>query len=260
MTESVQSNEKYTNILGVKLSAVNMTMALHTIDEWIRRQQANYVCVAPVHSIMECFDSPELRDVFNHAGLVTPDGMPLVWVSRLHGQATTERVYGPDLLLALCEHGMALGYRHYFYGGAEGVAEILVERLHSRFPELQVAGLYSPPFRTLTSEEESNIIDRINATNPTIVWVGLGAPKQERWMAANLLNLSAPVLIGVGAAFDFHAGLKPQAPRWMQRSGLEWLFRLSTEPKRLWKRYLINNPRFVYHVLMQTVGLRQYDV
>lgn len=260
MSEQGQAKVESVNVLGVQLSATNMAMVLRTADEWIRKREAHYVCVTPVHSIMECYDSPSLRQIFNGAGLVTPDGMPLVWLSHLRGYSQVSRVYGPDLMLALCEYGISRSYRHYFYGGAEGVANLLVERLRSRFPELEVAGVYAPPFRSLTVEEENAIIDRINETNPSIVWVGLGAPKQERWMASNVGRVSAPVLIGVGAAFDFHAGLKPQAPRWMQRNGLEWFYRLLTEPRRLWKRYLFNNPRFVVLSLLQILGIRKYPL
>jgi N-acetylglucosaminyldiphosphoundecaprenol N-acetyl-beta-D-mannosaminyltransferase len=259
-TQTSLKHMQYVNILGVKVSAVNMTLVLQIIDQWIRTRRSNYVCVTPVHSIMECYDSQDLTDIYNDAGLVTPDGMPLVWLSRLQGHPEVSRVYGPDLMLALCEYGLSRSYRHYFYGGAEGVADLLVEQLRTKFPEIKIAGVYSPPFRSLSLEEEQAVAERINATLPDIVWVGLGAPKQERWMSAHLGRLSAPALIGVGAAFDFHAGLKPQAPGWMQRNGLEWVFRLVSEPRRLWKRYLINNPRFIAHTLLQLIGIRTYPI
>jgi N-acetylglucosaminyldiphosphoundecaprenol N-acetyl-beta-D-mannosaminyltransferase len=181
-----------------------------------------------------------------------------VWLSRLRGFRDVERVYGPDLLLACCDHSRVIGYRHFFYGGGPGVPELLSERLRARFPGLSVAGGFSPPFRELTPDEDAECVHRINAAHPDIVWVGLGTPKQERWMAEHRATLDAAVLIGVGAAFDFHAGLKRQAPRWMQRSGLEWLFRLLAEPRRLWRRYLRNNPLFVWHVLLQSLHLREY--
>ena len=181
-----------------------------------------------------------LRDVHNAADMVTPDGMPLVWLGRLFGHRHVTRVYGPDLLLELCAATAIPGLRHFFYGGGEGVAEILTSRLRERFPALVVAGTCTPPYRPLSAAERATIIETIEASRPDIVWVGLGAPKQERWMAEFAPNLRIPVLIGVGAAFDFHAGVKPQAPRWMQRSGLEWLFRLATEPRRLWRRYLLS--------------------
>lgn len=249
-----------TDVLGVGVSAVNMELALRTIEGWIARGEQHYVCVSGVHGVMESQADEALRQIHNRAGMVTPDGMPLVWLSRLNGRRHVDRVYGPDLMLACCELSLRRGYRHYFYGGAEGVPELLAERLSKRFPGLRVVGTYSPPFRPLTPEEDETLVDRINATEPDIVWVGLSTPKQERWMAAHVGRVRAPVLIGVGAAFDFHAGLKKQAPFWMQRSGLEWLFRLGTEPRRLWKRYLVNNPRFVWRILLQAAGLVHYDL
>ncbi|HXH09762.1 MAG TPA: WecB/TagA/CpsF family glycosyltransferase [Alphaproteobacteria bacterium] len=237
------------------MSAINMPMALHTIEEWIARRKPHYVCVTPVHAIMESQRHPELKRIHNAAGLVTPDGMPLVWLSRLLGFPHVERVYGPDLLLALCERSVTRGYRHFFYGGAPGVVDKLVLRLQARFPGLIVCGTYTPPFRPLTREEDWEATAQIDGAKPDIVWVGISTPKQQRWMAEHVGRLSAPVLIGVGAAFDFHAGVKRQAPRWMQRSGLEWCFRLLTEPRRLWRRYLIDNPSFVWLVLLQLLGL-----
>ena len=246
------------NILGVGVSALNMAMALEIIEGWIERREPHYVCVTGVHGVMESQRDEELRRIHNRAGLVTPDGMPLVWLSRLQSFHHVERVYGPDLMLALCERSVAKGYRHFFYGGAEGVPEQLASVLQKRFPGLQVAGTFSPPFRPLTADEDDRIVQMINAAAPDIVWVGLSTPKQERWMAGHRERLTAPVLIGVGAAFDFLTGRKPQAPRWMQRAGLEWLFRLLTEPRRLWRRYLYHNPRFVLLVLLQLLGLRHY--
>lgn len=248
------------NVLGVGVSAVSMEQALTRIDAWIARRHPNYICVTGVHGVMESQQDEDLRQIHNHAGMVVPDGMPLVWLGKLHGHSHMTRVYGPDLMLALCERSVERGYRHYLYGGAEGVPELLAERLRQRFPGIQIVGTYSPPFRPLTPEEDETIVQRINQSHPDIVWVGLSTPKQERWMAAHVGRVSAPVLIGVGAAFDFHAGLKPQAPRWMQRSGLEWFFRLLTEPRRLWRRYLINNPKFVARVAMQLGGFQRYSL
>ncbi len=253
-------NIERTNVLGVGISAINVPMALEVLDAWIRQPHHTYVCITGVHGVMESQADPELRKIHNQAGLVTPDGMPMVWMSRLAGHKHVDRVYGPDLMLAVCEASLQKGYRHFFYGGNEGVPELLRDKLQEKFPGLQVVGTYSPPFRPLTPEEDAAIVARINAARPDIVWVGLSTPKQERWMAAHLGKVQAPVMIGVGAAFDFHAGLKPQAPRWMQRSGLEWLFRMVSEPKRLARRYLQNNPRFVMAVLMQLLGLRRYKL
>ncbi len=234
-----------TDVLGVNVSAINMDQALATIKGWVDRRAAHYVCVTGVHGVMESHDDPSLRDIHNAAGLVTPDGMPLVWISRMRGFKHADRVYGPDLMLALCEASVNWGGRHFLYGGAEGVPELLAKKLKERFPGLNIVGTYSPPFRALTPQEDEEIVTMINASGADIVWVGLSTPKQERWMHAHIGRLAAPVMLGVGAAFDFHAGLKKQAPRWMQRSGLEWFFRMCTEPKRLWRRYMRNNPRFV---------------
>jgi len=242
------------NILGVKVSAIDMEMAVRTIEDWIARRESHYVCVTGVHGVMESQRDEEVRRIHNAAGLVTPDGMPLVWLSRLMGFSHVERVYGPDLMLAVCARSITQGYRHFFYGGAPGVAEKLALRLQSRFPTLQVVGTYSPPFRPLTPEEDAAVVRCINAAQPDIVWVGISTPKQESWMNEHVGRLSAPVLVGVGAAFDFHAGVKRQAPRWMQHWGLEWLFRLMTEPRRLWRRYLINNSCFLWLVLLQALG------
>jgi N-acetylglucosaminyldiphosphoundecaprenol N-acetyl-beta-D-mannosaminyltransferase len=242
------------------VSAINLNMALTQIDQWIAQQNHQYVCVTGVHGVMESQHDQALRRIHNEAGMVTPDGMPLVWLNQLAGNTHVDRVYGPDLMLALCDSSQSKGYRHFLYGGNTGVPEQLALQLQKRFPALQIVGTYSPPFRSLTAEEDQQIVDLINQTQPDIVWVGLSTPKQERWMSTHVGRLTASVLIGVGAAFDFHAGLKAQAPSWVQRSGLEWLFRLLTEPRRLWRRYLTNNPRFLLLVLLQLSGLRHYSL
>lgn len=208
---------------------------------------------------MESQRDENLQHIHNNAGLVTPDGMPLVWLSRLRGRSHVERVYSPDLILTLCERSISKGYRHFLYGGTEDSLEQRVGNLERWFPGLQIVGKYSPPFRPLTDEEYDQIVQRLNEANPYIVWIGLSTPKQQRWMAAHMRRLAAPVLLGVGAAFDFHAALKKQAPRWMQRSGLEWLFRLATEPRRLGPRYLINNALFILLVLRQMLGSTFYS-
>lgn len=248
------------NVLGVAVSAIDIPRTVSQIGDWISTRTPQYVCISGVHGVMESQDDPSLRAIHNRAGLVTPDGMPLVWLGRLAGHGDTTRVYGPDLLLACCAESERRGWRHFFYGGGAGVAALLAERLRAQFPTLQVAGTYTPPFRPLTDAEEAEVAARIAQSAADIVWIGLSTPKQERWMAAHVGKVDAPVLIGVGAAFDFHAGLKRQAPRWMQRSGLEWLFRTLTEPRRLWKRYLKNNPRFVWRVTMQHLGFARYEL
>jgi N-acetylglucosaminyldiphosphoundecaprenol N-acetyl-beta-D-mannosaminyltransferase len=241
------------DVLGIGVSAIDMPAALQRIDRWIAGHAREYVCITGVHGVMESQRDASLRDIHNQAGLVTPDGMPLVWLSHLFGYPQVRRVYGPDLMLAVCQRSMTTGYRHYFYGGAPGIAERLAARLQARFPGLAVVGTCSPPFRSLRTDEEQEMLSRINDAGPDIVWVGLSTPKQERWMHRYRDRLHAPVLIGVGAAFDFHAGVKRQAPYWMQRSGLEWVFRLASEPRRLGPRYLVNNPAFVWRVVWQMV-------
>lgn len=248
-----------TNILGVGVSALNLTLAADIIESWISTGDRQYVCVTGVHGIMESQKDPSLREIHNRAGLVTPDGMPLVYLSRLKGNFGVDRVYGPDLMLELCQRSLRNPYRHFLYGASTPTLVKLCSRLEGQFPGIQIAGRYSPPFRPLTHSEGAQVIELLNAASADIVWIGLSTPKQERWMHEYRPHLNANVLIGVGAAFDFHAGSTPQAPRWMQRACLEWLFRLKTEPKRLWRRYLHNNPRFLSLVVLQLLGIRQFD-
>jgi N-acetylglucosaminyldiphosphoundecaprenol N-acetyl-beta-D-mannosaminyltransferase len=256
-TASTTPEHARVDVLGVGISAIDMEQAVATLEAWIAAGERHYVCVTGVHGVMESHRDPELRAIHNAAGMVTPDGMPLVALCRRLGHPLTQRVYGPDLLLAGCARSLALGWRHYFYGGADGVADLLARRLSERFPGLIVAGTCSPPFREVTTSEDEATVARINATHPDIVWVGLSTPKQERWMAAHVGRVEAAALIGVGAAFDFHAGRKRQAPRWMMGIGLEWLFRLVNEPRRLWRRYLLNNPAFVVLVGRQLLSRRR---
>lgn len=216
------------NVPGVGISAINMTRALSAIERWIENGERRYICVTGVHGVMESQRDEDLRRIHNSAGLVTPDGMPLVWIGRLKAGPQVDRVYGPDLMLALCQDSVSKRYRHYLYGGAEGVPERLASYLQNRFPGLQIVGTCFPPFRELAFEEDEEIVRHINETDPDLVWVRLSTPKQERWMATHVGCLTAPVIIGVGAAFDFHAGLKKQAPGWMQGNGLEWLHSAGT--------------------------------
>ncbi len=249
------------NILGVGISPITVSQAIRQISTWIDGRERQYVSVCTVHTVMECQRDEKMCRAVNGAGLATPDGMPLVWLSRWwQKQVPVERVYGPDLMLALCQCSVERGYSHYFYGGGGGVPELLAEKFQRRFPGLKIAGGYSPPFRSLTSAEEVHIVEQINQAAPDIVWVALGTPKQDLWMARHRDQLTAPVMIGVGAAFDFHTGQIPQAPRWMQRAGLEWLFRLWQEPHRLWYRYLVYNPLFVALILLQALGWRKYSL
>lgn len=247
------------DVLGVGVSAIDLGTAVAQVSAWIETRQRHYVCVTGVHGVMECQADPELLAIHNSSGMTTPDGMPMVWAGRRAGARSMSRVYGPDLMLAVLEQATARGWRSFFYGGGDGVADTLAARMMERFPGLQVAGTHTPPFRELTAAEDEDIVDIINASEAHLVWVGLSTPKQERWMAAHRDRLQASVLFGVGAAFDIHAGLLPQAPLWMQQRGLEWAYRLLREPKRLWRRYLYNNPRFVVGIARRPPRLRVED-
>ena len=244
------------DVLGVGISAIDMTAAVDEITAWVEEHEQHYVCVTGVHGVMESQRDPTLREVHNRSGLTTPDGMPMVWAGHRAGASAMSRVYGPDLMLAICERAAERGWTSFFYGGREGVPERLAANLTQRFPGLQVIGWYSPPFRPLTDEEDEAVVARIKTLAPDLLWVGLSTPKQERWMAAHVGRVTVPALLGVGAAFDIHAGTLPQAPRWMQQRGLEWFYRLVREPRRLGRRYLSNNPRFVWAILRRPPRLR----
>jgi N-acetylglucosaminyldiphosphoundecaprenol N-acetyl-beta-D-mannosaminyltransferase len=248
------------NILGVGVSAINMASALALIERWIASRRRHYVCITGVHGVMESQRDPDVRRIHNAAGLVTPDGMPMVWLAWAAGHRGADRVYGPDLMLAVLERSVERGYRHFLYGASDETLARLEANLLARFPGLDIVGTHSPPFRPLTAEEDAAVVEIINAARPDVVWVGLSTPKQERWMAEHRDRLEAPVLVGVGAAFDFHAGVVRQAPRFIQRSGFEWLFRLLMEPRRLWRRYLRNNPAFLWSIAGQKLGLRRYSL
>lgn len=231
-------------IVDIRVDATNYNDAVARIVEWARQGASKYICVAAVNNVMEAHDAASFRVAMNQADLVTPDGMPLVWGLRALGVRGATRVYGPDLtpliLEAAAEAGVAVG----FYGGAPDVLGALLKTVRSRWPSLRIAYSYSPPFRPLNEIDEAKVVRDINASGAQILFVGLGCPKQELWMARHRGRVP-PVMVGVGAAFDFLAGKKKQAPSFMQKTGTEWMFRLASEPRRLWRRYLQHNPRFV---------------
>jgi N-acetylglucosaminyldiphosphoundecaprenol N-acetyl-beta-D-mannosaminyltransferase len=247
------------NVLGVGVSALNLPLAADTIGGWIRADRREYVCVTGVHGVIESRRDTTVRAIHNAASLVVPDGMPLVWLLRLAGHRNAGRVYGPDLMLCLLERSVAQNLTHFFYGATETTLSQLQAKLTARFPGLRVIGTLAPPFRALTPAEDNEVTAAINRANPDVVWIGLSTPKQEIWMAEHRARLNAKVLLGVGAAFDFHAGRRRQAPSWMQRSGLEWLFRLYQEPRRLGRRYLYSNSRFLLEIVAQKTGLHKYS-
>jgi len=260
LNETIAESTTRANVLGVGVSAINLASATEAVAEALTRKDKGYICITGVHGVSEAQKDTSFRAILNGAFLNTPDGMPMVWMGWWQGFREMDRVYGPDLMLRVCEMSVERGFSHFFYGGAPGVAADLSQRLQRRFRGLKVAGTYSPPFRSLTPEEERALAERVSELKPDIFWVGLSTPKQEQFMAQYWRKLEATLFFGVGAAFDFHAGRVRQAPRWMQRTGLEWFFRLVCEPRRLWKRYLKNNPLFVLRVFCQVTGLRKYPL
>lgn len=237
-------------VLGMRVDGTSYRETAEAIAELVSAGGGGAVCVSTVHMVMEAFDDPDFQRIVNSADRVTPDGVPLVWALRLLGIEKAERVYGPSLLPIVCDLARERGLSVGFYGGSAEVLDELVRRMGRRFPGLNVSFAFAPPFRALSADEDQKLIEGIEDSETNILFVGLGCPKQERWIAEHRNSLSC-VMVGVGAAFDFHAGNKAQAPAWMQASGLEWLFRLCCEPKRLWRRYLYNNPRFLFHFVRQ---------
>jgi N-acetylglucosaminyldiphosphoundecaprenol N-acetyl-beta-D-mannosaminyltransferase len=240
------------NVLGVGISVLDQDRAREFLFEAVREGRRGYVTITNVYSVSEAHRDPALRDIFNRALLSTPDGMPMVWMGKLQGHSTIRRVYGPDLMLDLCEKSQEPGFTHFFYGGKPGVADDLVNTLRRRFPSLKVVGSFCPPFRQLNDVEIGELRRRVREARPDFFWVGMSTVTQERFMAQYLSMLpEAKIFIGVGAAFDFLTGHVKQAPRWMMRMGLEWLFRLKQEPRRLAKRYLVYNPLFIVRAAAQ---------
>jgi len=245
------------NLLGVRVDAVQIADTIARMEEWISRRDAcHVVAVTDMHSVMEAQHDKGFKGMLAGADLVVPDGFPLVWMGRRKGFALRSRVCGPELMTEFCEETASKGYRHFFYGGAPEVARDLAARFAARFPGLIVAGTYCPPFRSLTLEEDRDVVEAIERSCADIVWVGLGAPKQDRWMFEHRKLLSVPVLIGVGAALIFIVGAS-RAPVWMRENGSEWLFRLAVEPRRLWKRYLVYGSHFVMLVALESLGFQE---
>jgi N-acetylglucosaminyldiphosphoundecaprenol N-acetyl-beta-D-mannosaminyltransferase len=250
------------DVLGVQLALTNYEETLDWIEAAIDAQQRGFVCACNVHTVMASREDPELAAALQQSALNVPDGLPLVWAINALGHSMSDRVYGPELMARACARAATTGQRFYLYGGRnQGALVQLALNLRQRHPGVKIVGGYSPPHRPLAEEERSAIASEINHTRADVVWVGIGVPKQEKWMAEMRPRLEAPILIGVGAAFDFHAGLVPQAPPWIQDSGLEWAYRLMQEPRRLWRRYLRYNPRFVGAFARQLSAhqLRRHD-
>jgi N-acetylglucosaminyldiphosphoundecaprenol N-acetyl-beta-D-mannosaminyltransferase len=256
--ERTPRHESY-KVLGVRVDVVQIPVVIARMEDWIeRRNRCRYIAVTGMHGVTEAQHDRKFKDILNAAALVVPDGYPLVWLGCRKGfPQLRRRVYGPELMATFCEQTAAKGYRHFFYGGAPGVADDLAGRFAARYPGLVVAGTYCPAFRALTPEEDREAIAKIEQSHADIVWVGLSTPKQEHWMFEHRDQLRVPVLVGVGAAFDFHTERTAQAPKWMREHGFEWLFRLWREPRRLWRRYLIYGSEFAVLATLELLGLKK---
>ena len=250
----------YINILGVRVNSLNQQLVSKYISQIINKNNKQYINVTGVHGIIESLRSSYIRKIHNRSFLTIPDGMPLVWLGRLKGYKGIKRCYGPDVMLYVMEESGKEGITHYFYGGAEGVAGELKEVMEKRFPGVKIVGTFTPPFRPLSEKEEKDFILDVKRKKPDIIWVGLSTPKQEVFMYEYLPRLDTKIMIGVGAAFDFHTGRVRQAPRWIQRIGMEWFFRILMEPRRLWKRYAKNNPIFLWNIFLQLTGLKKFPI
>ena len=248
------------NVLGVGVSAIDMNQTLGLIEMWLGKGVRGYICVTGVHGVMEAQRDPSFRRILNQSLLTTPDGMPTVWVGKQQGFANMDRVYGPDLMAEVCRLSCAKGYTHFLYGGGQGIAARLRNILRDRFPGLAIVGTFTPPFRPLNADEERELVERVARVRPDIFWVGLSTPKQERFMAHYFDKIEAKLMVGVGAAFDFHTGAIRESPAWMKRAGLQWFHRMLQEPWRLGKRYLKNNPEFLWKIALQLAGFSRYTL
>jgi len=259
-TRLAAPSENRANVLGVGVHAIDLPSAVSIIENAVREGAKGYVCVTSVHGVMEAQRDPEFRDILNRALLVTPDGMPTVWVGHMQGHSRMNRVFGPDLMLEVCRRSTGTGIRHFLYGGKPGIADDLAESLQRRFPGINVVGTFTPPFRPLEPCEHLALERQLESTLPDIVWVGLSTPKQEKFMAENFQRLPGKIMVGVGAAFDIHTGHVKDAPQWIKDAGLQWAHRLCQEPRRLWKRYLVNNPAFLLAISLQLAGVRRHPL
>lgn len=255
--ESTQ-NLPRANVLGIGVHATNLEEAVRLSDRLLQCGERGYVCLTGVHGVMEAQRNPKLRRTLNDATLCLPDGMPTVWVGHAQGHAEMSRVYGPDYMLELCRVSVGRGYRHFLYGGLPGVAHLLQKRLEAMLPGVQIVGTFTPPFGPLSHEQERELFHLVARCRPDIFWVGLSTPKQEQFMAEYGPLLGVPLMAGVGAAFDIHAGLIPDSPDWIKQCGLQWVDRLRKEPRRLSKRYLANNPAFLWNLALHLIGARHF--
>jgi N-acetylglucosaminyldiphosphoundecaprenol N-acetyl-beta-D-mannosaminyltransferase len=252
------------HVLGVRIDTVQIREVLDQMRQWIlsRRDSrdllCHYIAVTNIHGITESLRDPVFKRILDASDLCVPDGMPVIWLGRHRGHRLTRRVYGPDVMMEFCSREDTRDCSHFFYGGAPGVAEELAATLTSRFPGLRVGGTCSPPFRPLTPEEDEQIVAQIKQAAPDVLWVGLGCPKQEIWMYEHRDRLAVPVMIGVGQAFDIHAGKLRQAPLWMREHGLEWFFRICLEPRRLLRRYVVNIVQFAFNVALESLGMKTF--
>lgn len=255
-----RANVPRANVLGVAVSAIDLASAVDLAARWIDAGDPGYICLTGVHGVMEARADDAFRLILNRAAINAPDGMPMTWVGRLQGFRRMDRVFGPDFMAFMCRLSVQRGYRNFLYGGQPGVAELLRDNLKEKFPGLHISGTYTPPFSNLTLEQECEVVARVRQSKPQIVWVGLSTPKQERFMAQYLHRLQVPLLVGVGAAFDYHTGRIRDCSAWIKRAGLQWAHRAMQDPEHLWKRYLRNNPAFLWHIASQISGLRRYSL
>ena len=257
-TNKFLAGERRANVLGVGVSAISMTQAVHYTDKLLKSEGHGYICVTGVHGIMEAQRDEQLRSILNDSFLCTPDGMPTVWVGHLQGFDNMTRVSGPEFMLEMCALSVERGYKQFLYGGKPGTVQRLKQALEERFPGLQITGTYTPPFRELNPHEEADLEQKIAMAGSDILWCGISTPKQERFMAKYSGRLPVKLMVGVGAAFDIHSGNTKDGPDWVKRIGMHWCYRMMKDPRRLAGRYLKNNPRFLGLLSLQMLGIKKF--